>query len=76
MKLRDLLKKLTQQGAVYGVGEMAGRAAGFLMIPIYTAVLITEDFGRLQVLFVLRQQARHFAVRTGLSNRLPSAARR
>ncbi|MBU1701158.1 MAG: lipopolysaccharide biosynthesis protein [Candidatus Eisenbacteria bacterium] len=55
MKLRDLLKKLTQQGAVYGVGEMAGRAAGFLMIPIYTAVLITEDFGRLQVLFVMHQ---------------------
>lgn len=55
MKLRSLVSQITRHGAVYGAGEVAGRVAGFLLIPIYTAVLVPADFGRLQILLSLHQ---------------------
>lgn len=55
MRLRSLVSQLTQHGAIYGIGEISGRIAGFLLIPIYTTVLISADFGRLQVLLSLHQ---------------------
>jgi O-antigen/teichoic acid export membrane protein len=53
LRLRDLVLKLTRQASIYGMGEMAGRLAGFLLIPVYTALLTREDFGRLQILLSL-----------------------
>lgn len=55
MKLTSLVKQITRHGAVYGSGELAGRVAGFLLIPLYTAVLVPADFGRLQILLSLHQ---------------------
>jgi O-antigen/teichoic acid export membrane protein len=55
VKLRDLLFQITRYGAVYWAGELSGRLAGFLLIPLYTRVFLPADFGRLQILLALYQ---------------------
>lgn len=43
---RDLLK----HGATYGVGQLLGRLASFLLLPLYTRLLRPEDYGVIAVL--------------------------
>lgn len=46
------LKRLSRHGATYGVAEAISRLAGFLLIPVYTSYLETEDYGRLQIISI------------------------
>ncbi|MCG7987551.1 MAG: oligosaccharide flippase family protein [Candidatus Thiodiazotropha weberae] len=46
------LKRLARHGATYGVAEAISRLAGFLLIPVYTSYLQTEDYGRLQIISI------------------------
>lgn len=66
MKLGDLVGRITRHGVKYSAGELLGRMAGFLLIPLYTAVLVPEAFGRLQVLLSLHQMGQ-FTADLGLS---------
>lgn len=43
--MRDKLKELTKDTAIYGISTMVGRFIGFLLVPFYTNVLSTTDFG-------------------------------
>lgn len=45
------LKKLLGQTAIYGVSSILGRAINFALIPIYTAVLSTSDYGVISELY-------------------------
>ncbi|MGE0681334.1 MAG: lipopolysaccharide biosynthesis protein [Candidatus Binatia bacterium] len=56
----DKIKKLVNHTAVYGLGNVGNRFAGFLLIPLYSYYLTPADYGVLalvgmlgQVLFVL-----------------------
>lgn len=41
----EQFKQLGRHSIIYGIGIMATHAAGFLLIPIYTRVLTTADYG-------------------------------
>jgi len=43
-------KSLFQQSFVYGLGQMAMKAVGFLLLPIYTRYLTPADYGVLELL--------------------------
>ena len=43
--MSTLLKRLAGQTALYGLSSMLGRAANFLLVPIYTALLHPAAFG-------------------------------
>lgn len=45
------LKKLAGQTAIYGVSSILGRAINFALIPIYTAVLSTSEYGVVSELY-------------------------
>lgn len=44
------LKKLSKHAVIYGVGNTATKAVSFLLLPIYTRYLSTEDYGILAIL--------------------------
>ena len=44
------LKNILKHGSVYMFGIILGRIVGFLMIPVYTAYLSTENYGTLSLL--------------------------
>jgi O-antigen/teichoic acid export membrane protein len=41
----SLLKKLAGQTALYGLSSMIGRAINFLLVPVYTALLLPAEYG-------------------------------
>lgn len=41
----SLLKKLAGQTALYGLSSMIGRAINFLLVPVYTSLLIPAEYG-------------------------------
>ncbi len=41
----SLLKKLAGQTALYGLSSMIGRAINFLLVPVYTALLLPSEYG-------------------------------
>lgn len=43
--MREKLKELTKDTAIYGISTMVGRFIGFLLVPFYTNVLSTAEFG-------------------------------
>ncbi len=43
--MRQKLKELTKDTAIYGISTMLGRFIGFLLVPFYTNVLSTSEFG-------------------------------
>ena len=43
-------RRLGKEVLVYGLGVVASRAASFIMLPIYTRLLTTKDYGLLQLL--------------------------
>ena len=43
--MREKLKELTKDTAIYGISTMLGRFIGFLLVPFYTNVLSTSEFG-------------------------------
>ncbi|WP_161889171.1 lipopolysaccharide biosynthesis protein [Pontibacter russatus] len=47
----SIAKKLVGQTAAYGLSSIVGRALNYLLVPIYTAVLATEEFGVMSYLY-------------------------
>ncbi len=43
------LKRLSKHGATYGIAQILNRIVGFLLIPLYTHYLTTNDYGILQL---------------------------
>ncbi len=41
----SLLKKLAGQTALYGLSSMVGRAINFLLVPVYTSLLLPPEYG-------------------------------
>jgi O-antigen/teichoic acid export membrane protein len=41
----SLLKKLAGQTALYGLSSMVGRAINFLLVPVYTSLLLPAEYG-------------------------------
>ncbi len=41
----DKIKELTKDTAIYGISTIVGRFLGFLLVPFYTNVINTNDFG-------------------------------
>ena len=48
--MKDKLLKLGRHSFVYGVGSALGLAGGFILIPLYTNVLSTEEYGVLELI--------------------------
>ena len=48
--MKDKLLKLGRHSLVYGLGNALSVAGGFLLIPLYTHVLSTEEYGILELL--------------------------
>ncbi|MAJ61743.1 MAG: hypothetical protein CBC48_18545 [bacterium TMED88] len=46
----DTIRQLLKHSSIYGLGDLASRSIGFLMIPIYTHYLSTEQYGVLELL--------------------------
>ena len=47
----ESIKRLTKHSAVYGVGHIITRAVNFLLLPLYTHQLSTDEFGVSAVVF-------------------------
>ncbi len=47
----SLLKKLAGQTAIYGLSSIVGRMINFLLVPIYTGVLLPADYGIVSELY-------------------------
>lgn len=47
----ESLKRLTKHSAVYGIGHIFTRVINFLLLPLYTNELPTDEFGAYAVLF-------------------------
>ena len=45
------IKKLAGQTAIYGLSSIIGRLLGYLLVPIYTRVLIPEEYGAVTELY-------------------------
>ena len=41
----SILKKLAGQTALYGLSSMIGRAINFLLVPVYTSLLLPSEYG-------------------------------
>jgi O-antigen/teichoic acid export membrane protein len=49
------IKKAMQDSLVYGVGNMAAKLVGFILLPLYTSRLSVADYGILSVLEITSQ---------------------
>ena len=45
------IKRLTQHSLVYGIGHIVSRFIGFLLLPIHTNYLLTDEYGTAALLF-------------------------
>ncbi|HDL17777.1 MAG TPA: hypothetical protein ENH29_01860, partial [Bacteroidetes bacterium] len=45
------IKRLLQHSAVYGIGHIVTRSLGFLLLPLYTNTIPTDEFGKAALLF-------------------------
>lgn len=50
--MKQTFLKLIKHTGIYSISEIASRAVGFLLIPLYTRYLTPSDYGVLEVLFV------------------------
>lgn len=50
-----------KHSGIYGLGVIASKAIGFLMIPVYTRFLVPRDYGILELLDLLVFFATNFA---------------
>jgi O-antigen/teichoic acid export membrane protein len=50
-------KLVAGQGVLYGAGSIAGRLAGIVLIPLYTTVLATSEYGMLGLIVMTGQIA-------------------
>lgn len=45
------IKRLLQHSAVYGIGHIVSRSLGFLLLPFYTNVFMTDEYGQIALIF-------------------------
>src|SRR5262245_14675512 len=55
--MRDALKRLTAESAVYGLGQVGGRAVQLLLVPMLTRALTPEAFGISEIIIRYSQTA-------------------
>lgn len=48
----DVFRSIIKHTGIYGLGDLAARATGFLLIPVYTRYLSPADYGILELLMV------------------------
>src|SRR5918998_3112877 len=53
MPLGAELRRLGKHSAIYGLGGLVSRILAVLLLPLYTAYLTTEDYGRVETLVAL-----------------------
>ncbi len=46
----EIIKNLTRHSIIYAVAGLLSKAAGFIMIPLYTYYLTTSDYGALELI--------------------------
>ena len=51
--MKDFLKKAAKHTAIFGVGDVAQKIVGFLLLPVYMRCLTPEDYGILALLGVI-----------------------
>ncbi len=49
--MSGILKKLAGQTMIYGLSSIVGRMLNFLLVPVYTAVLLPADYGIVSELY-------------------------
>lgn len=49
--MKETFAKLLKHTSIYSISEIASRAVGFLLIPLYTRYLTPADYGVLEILF-------------------------
>jgi O-antigen/teichoic acid export membrane protein len=49
-RARGYLKSTVKHGGIYAIGMVLSRLVGFLMLPVYTRVLTTADYGIMEIL--------------------------
>lgn len=49
--MKALIRKLAGETAVYGLSSMVGRFLNFLLVPLYTAQFLPEEYGVVTVLY-------------------------
>lgn len=49
-RARGYLKSTVKHGGIYAIGTVLSRLVGFLMLPVYTRVLTTADYGIMEIL--------------------------
>jgi O-antigen/teichoic acid export membrane protein len=47
--LKKLIKQLAGESVIYGISGMVSRFIGIFLVPLYTRVLLPEDYGRLNL---------------------------
>ncbi len=62
MSLTYQLKRLSKDTFFYGLGNAINRFINFLLFPIYTRLLTTEDFGAQDLIFTAINIINHFLV--------------
>lgn len=50
--MKDTFLKLIKHTSIYSISEIASRAVGFLLIPLYTSYLTPSDYGILELVFI------------------------
>lgn len=57
MSLREQLKRLTGESAIYGVGQVSGRAVQLILVPVLTRALTPGAYGISELVFAYLQTA-------------------
>ena len=60
------LKNIAKHSVIYGLGDLLSRSIGFILIPLYTHYLSTEEYGSLE-LFTLVTHILGFVIALGIS---------
>ena len=57
MSMREHLKRLTGESAIYGVGQVSGRAVQLILVPVLTRALTPGAYGISELVFAYLQTA-------------------
>ena len=61
--MKKWIKQLGKDSLIYGIGGVAARGLGFFLLPIYTRIFSTADYGLIELITVVCMLA--FAVTAG-----------
>jgi O-antigen/teichoic acid export membrane protein len=51
--VEDSIQRLGRDSLIYGVGGMAAKAVGFLLLPVYTRIFVPAEYGVIELLTVM-----------------------